>query len=130
MTYFLCTPAQVTGSGCNGGTQVGAPKTLSGGVATSDATASTQAVGKYCWRTVYTPDAASLGIYTTASHTNATTECFNIAAVGLPNTGMLALPFNPWLALQGFLIAPGVLLLLAWRRARCGRPSRSGLRAG
>jgi len=119
VTFFLCTPAQVTGSGCGTGTQVGTPKALVSGVASSDPTTSTAALGKYCWRTVYTPDAASLGMYTTASHTNATSECFNVAAaVALPNTGVPELPFNPWLGLQAFLIAPAVLLMLAWRRGR------------
>lgn len=119
ITFFLCTPAQVTASGCAGGTQVGAVKTLVGGVATSDPTSATLALGKYCWRTIYTPDAGSLGIYTTASHTNATTECFNVAAVvNLPNTGGPAIPVNPLLALQALLIAPGLLLILAWPRGR------------
>src|SRR5262249_50259775 len=35
VTYFLCTPSQVSGSGCAGGSQVGALKTLAAGSATS-----------------------------------------------------------------------------------------------
>ena len=118
VTYFLCTPAQVTGSGCGGGTQVGAAKTLVAGAATSDPTSSTQALGKYCWRTVYAPDNASLGIYSTASHTNATTECFSVVAASLPNTGMPGIPVSPWLPLQALLAAPALLFALAWSRAR------------
>jgi len=119
VTFLLCAPAQVTGSGCPSGTQVGAAKTLVGGGATSDPSSATSAAGKYCWRTAYVPDAGSQGIYEPSTHTNATTECFNIAApVALPNTGVPEIPFNPWLALQVFLIAPAVLFMLAWRRGR------------
>src|SRR6266508_484438 len=119
LTFFLCQPAQVTASGCLGGTQVGAPKSLVNGVATSDPSSATNTSGKYCWRTVYTPDLASLGIYTPGSHTNATTECFNVAApVNLPNTGLPDIRFNLWSSLPGLLIAPALLLSLAWRRSR------------
>jgi LPXTG-site transpeptidase (sortase) family protein len=119
VTFFLCSPSQVTGSGCPSGTQVGAPKTLAGGVATSDATSATSATGKYCWRTVYTPNTASLGMYSPGSHTNATTECFNVVvAASLPDTGVPETPWDPSLALQVLLIAPGALFLLAWRRGR------------
>jgi sortase (surface protein transpeptidase) len=119
LTFFLCQPAQVTASGCLGGTQVGAPKALVNGIATSDPSSATNTSGKYCWRTVYTPDPASLGMYTPGSHTNATTECFNVAApVNLPNTGLPEIRFNPWPSLPGLLIAPALLLSLAWRRSR------------
>jgi len=118
LTFFLCQPAQVTATGCPSGTQVGGAKTLVNGVATSDPTTATNAVGKYCWRTVYAPDAASLGIYTPGSHTNSTTECFNVAAVNLPNTGVPAAPLRPWMPLQAFLAAPVLLLVFAWRRSR------------
>lgn len=78
--FYLCQPAQVTAAGCptGAGTKIGATKTLVNGVATSDATSNTTAVGKYCWRAEYTPAANSP--YTASSHTNATTECFTTAA--------------------------------------------------
>jgi uncharacterized repeat protein (TIGR01451 family)/fimbrial isopeptide formation D2 family protein len=79
-TFFICTPAQVTAAGCpSGGTQVGSPVTISAGSATSSAYTvglTSAAVGKYCWRAVYTPDASSQ--YLAGSHTNATTECFTV----------------------------------------------------
>jgi sortase (surface protein transpeptidase) len=117
--FFLCTPAQVTGAGCPTGTQVGAVKTLVGGGATSDSSTATNAAGKYCWRTVYTPDAASTGVYAPATHTNATTECFNVAAaVNLPNTGGDPQPSSPWTPLQALLVGPALFLSLLWRRSR------------
>jgi hypothetical protein len=77
VTFFLCQPAEVTAAGgdcSSGGTQVGAnPVTLSaGGVATSVASTNTTAIGKYCWRAVYSGDA----FYNGSSHTNTGTECF------------------------------------------------------
>jgi sortase (surface protein transpeptidase) len=58
-------------------------------------------------------------VYAPATHTNATTECFNVAApVNLPNTGLPDIRFNPWSSLPGLLIAPALLLSLAWRRSR------------
>lgn len=115
VTFFLCQPAQVTGSGCPTGTQVGSGKTLVAGAATSDPTSATSAAGKYCWRTVYAPDANSLGVYAPASHTNATTECFNVAvAASLPDTGVPdAVP-----AAAGLLFVPGIAFALVWRRSR------------
>ena len=94
VAFFLCGPTQVTAAGCPaGGTQVGAAKPLVAGAASSDVTAATSAAGRYCWRTEYTPDAVSQGVYLAATHTNATSECFTVAAApapgtpGLPNTG-------------------------------------------
>lgn len=74
--FFLCQPADVTTGGCEGtaGSKVGATKNLVNGSATSDAATNTTAIGKYCWRAVYTPAAGSP--YSAASHTNTTTECF------------------------------------------------------
>ena len=85
VTFFICTPAQVTAAGCpTGGTQVGAPVTVTtsanGGTATSSAYTvglTAAAVGKYCFRAVYAPDQASQ--YLAASHTDATLECFTVA---------------------------------------------------
>lgn len=77
--FYLCQPSQLTSGSCpTGGTKIGATKTLVAGQATSDATTNTTAIGKYCWRAVYTPAAGSP--YTTSSHTNSTTECFTTAA--------------------------------------------------
>ncbi|TMC35614.1 MAG: class F sortase, partial [Chloroflexi bacterium] len=119
VTFSLCSPAQVTGSGCAGGTQVGAAKVLVGGGATSDPTSSTNTAGKYCWRTVYSPDVASQGIYAPATHTNATTECFSVLVVAsLPNTGVPDMPTDGVLPLMGLALLPGLIFALAWRRSR------------
>ena len=79
--FFLCGPAAVTAAGCpTGGTQVGGAVTLAGGSATSATIsgATDTALGKYCWRAEYTPDAAASGSYLANTHTNATTECFTV----------------------------------------------------
>jgi hypothetical protein len=82
VTFFLCNPAQSsTTLGCpTGGTQIGTPKTLAGGVATSDSTTSTTAAGLYCWRAEYSGD----GNYLPSAHTDATSECFTVSK--LPST--------------------------------------------
>jgi uncharacterized repeat protein (TIGR01451 family) len=85
VTFFVCTPAQITAAGCpSGGTQVGSPVAVTtsanGGTATSAAYTvglTSAAVGKYCFRAVYAPDQASQ--YLAGSHTNATNECFTVA---------------------------------------------------
>jgi uncharacterized repeat protein (TIGR01451 family) len=77
--FFLCQPNEVTAGGCEGtaGTKVGPTKSLDGsGQATSDASTNTTAVGTYCWRAVYSGDA----FYNGSNHTNATSECFTVAA--------------------------------------------------
>ncbi len=77
--FFLCQPATVTANGgdcSSGGAKVGATKALSGGSATSDASANTTAVGTYCWRAEYSGD----GFYNSSTHTNKTTECFTVEA--------------------------------------------------
>ncbi|MDT4922032.1 MAG: hypothetical protein QOI15_2934, partial [Pseudonocardiales bacterium] len=82
VTFFLCSPAQVTAGGCvSGGTQVGGAVNLVAGSGTSaNASGSlTQTTGKYCWRAVYTPDVAASAYYVGGSHTDATTECFTVA---------------------------------------------------
>jgi hypothetical protein len=77
--FFLCQPSEVTAGGCEGtaGTQIGTPaegETLNGsGVATSESTNNTTAVGKYCWRAEYSGD----GFYLPSSHTNALTATTN-----------------------------------------------------
>ena len=86
VTFFICTPTQVTAAGCptGNGSQLGAPVAVTtsanGGTATSSAYTvglTAAAVGKYCFRAVYTPDAASQ--YLAASHTDADLECFTVA---------------------------------------------------
>jgi sortase family protein len=119
VAFFLCQPAQVTGTGCSGGTQVGGPVALVGGTATSASTSATTSPGKYCWRLVFNPAAGSTGVYTTA-HTNATTECFTVVAADLPNTGV------PWPAGAGggslplgmLFPIPFIALAVAWPRGR------------
>jgi hypothetical protein len=96
VAFFLCAPGQVTGSGCPGGTAVGGVKTLVAGAATSDATNATSALGTYCWRAVYTPSGASVGILDSGTHTNNTTECFAVGVPGPPNAGRgMDLPMPP-----------------------------------
>src|SRR5205085_294546 len=91
--FFLCGPTQVTAAGCPaGGTQVGAAKPLVAGAASSDVTAATSAAGRYCWRTEYTPDAVSQGVYLAATHTNATSECFTVAAAPAPGQSAVEVP--------------------------------------
>jgi len=133
VSFFLCGPIDptlVSGGCATAGTQVGAAKTLVAGAATSDATANTAVAGRYCWRTEYAPDAGSQGVYLAATHTNATSECFTVAAAptqtpgtpGLPNTGHLPSPGLPahyaWLLLAGSLA-----LAAAWAWGRAGRHS-------
>src|SRR5262249_34411545 len=85
VTFFLCQPSEVTSGGCEGtaGSQVGGVKTLVAGSATSDATTNTNTPGKYCWRAEYSggttkgPNGTS-DTYGPKSHTNSTTECFNV----------------------------------------------------
>jgi Sortase domain len=87
VSFFLCSPSQVSAGGCLGGSAVGSVKPLVAGGATSDSTAATTAIGKYCWRAVYTPGGASVGIFDTASHTDATGECFAVGVAGPPDAG-------------------------------------------
>ena len=97
VTFFLCTPSELTGGQCpSGGTQIGDPvpvtTSANGGTATSSAYTvgvTAAAAGTYCWRAVYTPDAGSQ--YLAGSHTNGTTECFTVA----PATIDIAKTANP-----------------------------------
>jgi LPXTG-site transpeptidase (sortase) family protein len=121
VTFFLCSPAQITAGGCvSGGAQVGSAKPLVAGAATSDPTSATNSLGKYCWRTEYTPDVAAAGVYSAATHTNATTECFLVAAAapGLPNTGAPISVPQPSPPAAVVLMFPVLLLAVAWRRSR------------
>jgi sortase (surface protein transpeptidase) len=118
VTFFLCSPAQVTGTGCLAGTQVGGPVALVGGTASSASTSATSSPGKYCWRLVFAPAAGSTGIYTTA-HTNATTECFNvIVAASLPDTGLPEIATQAWSPLLPAVLVIPLLPMFAWRRSR------------
>jgi hypothetical protein len=96
VTFFLCAPGQVTGGGCSSGNAVGAVKTLIGGAATSDPTTATTTLGTYCWRAVFTPGGASIGIFDTTTHTDAGLECFAVGVPGPPGAGRGAdLPMPP-----------------------------------
>ncbi|HXJ80394.1 MAG TPA: IPTL-CTERM sorting domain-containing protein [Candidatus Methylomirabilis sp.] len=77
VTFFLCDPTTSSPvTGCpSGGTQIGTPKTLVNGVATSDSTTSTTKAGLYCWRAEYSGDAN----YNSAKDTDATNECFTVS---------------------------------------------------
>ncbi|MBI3745609.1 MAG: Ig-like domain repeat protein [Chloroflexi bacterium] len=80
--FYLCQPSEVTAGGCvTGGTKIGTAKTLSAtGVATSDSSTNTTAVGKYCWRAEYSGDSN----YLSSSHTDSTNECFT--TIKLPSS--------------------------------------------
>jgi uncharacterized repeat protein (TIGR01451 family) len=86
MDFFLCNPSQVTSAGCpsGSGTQVGGDVTIVAGSATSAAASGSliSTAGTYCWRSEYTPDSAGSNFYTSASHTDANSECFTV----VPNT--------------------------------------------
>ena len=124
VTFFLCGPAQASAGGCSsGGTQVGAAKTLVSGAATSDPTTATATLGRYCWQTVYTPDATSTGIYTGSTHTNGTTECFGVADAvaptpGLPDTGVPSGLRVPGVPMGGLIAVLALMVALAVRRTR------------
>jgi sortase (surface protein transpeptidase) len=96
VAFFLCGPSQVTAGGCPTGNPVGAVKPLIAGAATSDPTAATTALGTYCWRAVYTPGGASVGVFDSSAHTDASSECFAIGVPGPPAAGRgLNLPMPP-----------------------------------
>jgi len=120
ITFFLCGPGQVTPSGCpGGGAQVGAVKPIVAGAATSDPTSASSAAGTYCWRAEYAPDPASTGVFGPSAHTNATTECFAVPDVPLPNTGVPDSFLPPAGAPILFVIVvPATCLALATRRTR------------
>ncbi|HET9780836.1 MAG TPA: class F sortase [Candidatus Dormibacteraeota bacterium] len=119
VTFFICGPTQVTASGCPaGGSQIGAAKPLTAGAATSDPTPANSAAGTYCWRTVYTPDATSTGVFTAATHSNSTSECFGVVAATLPNTGVPDSGSDPVVPLMPLMLVPLGLFAVASRRAR------------
>lgn len=72
--FFLCGPDEVTAAGCpQGGTPVGSDD-LDDGVAVSPQVPAANEAGTYCWRGEYSGD----DTYAEVSHTNATTECFEV----------------------------------------------------
>jgi len=73
--FFQCFSASATPDCTTGGDQVGGTKTLSGGIATSDAF-TPDAVGHYCFRAEY--HAAAGSKYLDVNHTNTTSECFDV----------------------------------------------------
>jgi uncharacterized repeat protein (TIGR01451 family) len=73
--FFVCGPAAEVPDCASGGQQVGEPKEIDGGSATSESFSPTHP-GLYCFRVDYAPDAAAE--YLAASHTNLTTECFTL----------------------------------------------------
>jgi uncharacterized repeat protein (TIGR01451 family) len=77
--FYVCGPSGSAPDCTTGGTQVGGAiavtTSANGGTATS-AAYTPSAAGNYCWRAEYTPDAASQ--YKSGSHTNQTTECFEV----------------------------------------------------
>jgi uncharacterized repeat protein (TIGR01451 family) len=84
--FFICTPDQVTASGCedDDAAQVGSSVTIVDGEAISAAYTvglTSDAVGTYCWRAEYTPSDDSE--YLPTSHTNATSECFEVAPASI-----------------------------------------------
>ena len=101
VSFFICTPAEVTAAGCpvGSGSAVGSAVNVTtsanGGTATSanyTVGLTSAAVGKYCWRAEYAPNAASQ--YLAATHTNATTECFTVAPATIDIT-KVANPAGP-----------------------------------
>lgn len=123
VTFFLCSPGQTTAGGCPaGGTQVGVAQTLSGGAVTSDPITVPSTLGQYCWRSDYTPDTASTGVYGATIHTNATSECFGVGgAPALPNTSM---PFIAGVPIVPALPPPSLIALLALPLALIMRRTR------
>ena len=73
--FSVCFNASAAPDCSSGGTAVGGTKTLSGGNATSASYTPANA-GFYCFRVDYTPAEGSK--YLAASHTNKTTECFQV----------------------------------------------------
>jgi uncharacterized repeat protein (TIGR01451 family) len=86
ITFFICGPDLVNSNGCESGQaeQVGDPVEIENDEAESEAYdvgVTEDAVGTYCWRAEYTPSADSE--YLETEHTNATSECFEVAAADI-----------------------------------------------
>ena len=81
--FYICGPADDTSAGCtieDDAHKVGSPVTIANDKATSPeytVGSTAAAVGTYCWRAKYTPAADSE--YLPTSHTDADSECFEVA---------------------------------------------------
>lgn len=75
--FFACGPAGSNPDCSTGGTEVGSGEVGDGNQAVSPEFTPT-AAGRYCFRAEYTP--ADGSNYLAATHTNQTTECFEVAA--------------------------------------------------
>jgi uncharacterized repeat protein (TIGR01451 family)/fimbrial isopeptide formation D2 family protein len=84
IAFYLCGPEASAPDCSTGGTLI-STENLVAGMATSDAfTAdSVDDAGFYCFRAEYTPDAAGELNYIAGSHTNLTTECFEVQAADI-----------------------------------------------
>ena len=84
IAFYLCGPEASAPDCSTGGTLI-STENLVAGMATSDAfTAdSVDDAGFYCFRAEYTPDAAGELNYVAGSHTNLTTECFEVQAADI-----------------------------------------------
>jgi hypothetical protein len=76
VSFVVCGPDPAATACTTGGTAVGGPVTLTNGTATSSAFTVdvNTAVGVYCWRAEYSGNT----VYLSSSHTNTTTECFEV----------------------------------------------------
>jgi len=81
--FFVCGPESSNPDCTSGGIQVGGPVTITGGEAVSDPF-TPDAIGHYCFRGEYTPDA--FAPYSPSNHTNQDTECFTVTAQTALNT--------------------------------------------
>jgi uncharacterized repeat protein (TIGR01451 family) len=81
--FFVCGPANSNPDCTSGGTQVGNAVTISAGQAVSDPF-TPSAVGHYCFRGEYTPDA--FAPYSPSNHSDTTLECFTVTAQTALNT--------------------------------------------
>ena len=81
--FFVCGPAGSNPDCTAGGTPVGGAVTIAAGQAVSDSF-TPLAVGHYCFRAEYTPDA--FAPYSPNHHTDTTLECFTVNAQTALNT--------------------------------------------
>jgi uncharacterized repeat protein (TIGR01451 family) len=81
--FFVCGPALSNPDCTSGGTPLGQAVTIAAGQAVSDSF-TPGAVGHYCFRGEYTPDA--FAPYSPSNHTDTTLECFTVNAQTALNT--------------------------------------------
>jgi uncharacterized repeat protein (TIGR01451 family) len=85
--FYICGPADDTSAGCtieDNAHKVGSPVTIANDKATSPeytVGSTAAAAGTYCWRAKYTP--ASDSEYLPTSHTDADSECFEVAPAAI-----------------------------------------------